>query len=254
MKLKLYFKNSKGNKLCGILSNPTGNLEVPIIVMCIGHSSNKDRPTYTSMEEKLNENEISSFRFDFYGHGESEGKFEDATVSEAVDDAQKAIEFLKNKGYLKIGLFGSSFGGITSLITASKSDDLFVLALKSPVSDYEKVELLRKGEKGIEEWRQRGYVSYDSSDGIPLKLNYSFYEDIKNNNGYEAAKKIKIPTIIVHGDRDEIVPVEQSRKTADIIRNCKLEIVKGADHRYTNPEHFEKCTKLLSDFIISKCK
>jgi len=251
---KLYFRNSKGDNLAGILSNPTGSLEVPIIIMCIGHSSDKSRPTYTSMEEKLNKGNVATFRFDIYGHGESEGKFENATVSEAIDDAQKAIEFLKNKGYSKIGLFGSSFGGITSLITASKVDGLFVLALKSPVSDYYKVELLKRGEEGIRGWKEKGYVLSAKSDGTKLRLNYCFYEDFKNYNGYEAAEKIKIPTIIVHGDTDEIVPVEQSKKTAKIIKNCKLEIIGGADHRYTNPDHFDKCIKLLSNFIISHSK
>jgi len=81
-------------------------------------------------------------------------------------------------------------------------------------------------------------------------LNYSFFEDAKNNNGYEAAKKIKIPTLIVHGDKDESVPVEQSIKTAKLIENCKLEIIKGSDHYYSKPEDFDKMIKLVVDFIV----
>ncbi len=249
---KLTFENSKGDKLIGVLSNPADSVNVPVIILCHGFSSNKDSLTFVSMEEKLNNKNIATFRFDFYGHGESEGKFEDITVSEAVDDAQKAIEFLMGKGYSKIGLFGSSFGGITSLIVASRIDDLFVLALKSPVSDYKEVELLRRGDEGIKEWKERGYISHKKSDGTFLRLNYSFYQNIEDNNSYEVAKKIKIPVMIVHGNADETVPVEQSKKTASLIENCKLEFVEGADHRYTKPEDFEKCLKLLSDFIIEE--
>ena len=84
-------------------------------------------------------------------------------------------------------------------------------------------------------------------------MKHTFFDDIKNNNGYEAAKKITIPTIIVHGDTDELVPIEQSRKTAKLIDNCRLEIIKGADHGYTKPEHFEKMIELISGFVVEKC-
>ena len=250
MEEKVYFKNSKGLKLCSILSNPTSSKEKPIIILCHGFSASKNSHTYVRLQEILNKYQISTFRFDFFGHGESEGKFEDITISEAVDDILNAIKFLKNQGYTKIGLVGSSFGGIASLMAASKTDDLFILALKSPVSNYEEKEYATKSKEELEEWRNRGFRYYVSGDGRKLKLNYTFFEDFKNNNGYEAAKKIKIPTLIVHGDNDESVPIEQSKKTASLIENCKSEIIEGADHRYSKPEDFEKMLDLISKFII----
>lgn len=254
MREKLYFENSKGDRLVGVLSNPSGEVGVPVVILCHGHSSSKDSKTFVSLEEKLNNANIATFRIDLYGHGESEGEFENCTISEAVEDILKAIDFLKEKDYSRIGLLGSSFGGISSLMVASKSDDLVILALKSPVSDYKEQKLKSIGEEGIKEWKENGFRPYFKSDGIELKLNYSFYEDFENNNGYEAAEKIKIPTIIVHGDADETVPVEQSKKTASIIKDCKLEIVKGANHRYTEEDHFDKSIKLLSDFLIDNLK
>lgn len=250
MEKKIYFKNSKGNKLCGILSNPISNKKQPIIILSHGFSTSKNSRTYLRLQNILNKHQISNLRFDFFGHGESEGKIEDITISEAVDDILNAIKFLKNQGYTKIGLFGSSFGGIASLITASKTDDLFLLVLKSPVSNYEEKEIATKSKKELEDWKNKGFRYYVSGDGRKLKLNYTFFKDFKNNNGYKAAKKIKIPTLIVHGDNDETVPIEQSKKTANLIKNCKLEIVKGADHRYSKPKDFEKMLDLISNFIV----
>lgn len=250
MKEKLFFKNKKGNKLCGILSNPTSSKEKPIIILCHGFSTSKNSHTYVRLQEILNSHEISTFRFDFFGHGESEGNFEDVTISEAVNDILNAIKFLKKLGYSKIGLMGGSFGGLAGIMAASKTNDLFILALKSPVSDYEEKERVTKTKEELEEWKKKGYTYYISGEGKKLKLNYTFFEDLKNNNGYEAAKKIKIPTLIVHGDRDESVPIKQSKKTASLIENCKLEIIKGADHRYSKPRDFEKMLDLISKFII----
>lgn len=251
MQEKISFENSKGDRLVGVLSNPTNDKDKPIMIMCHGFSASKESSTYLKLEVALNEKGIATFRFDFYGHGESDGKFEDITITEAVDDALSAIEYIQSLGYSRIGLFGSSFGGMASIMAASKSKDIFVLALKSPVSNYMGKLLIDRGKEGLKDWKQKGYILYDSGKN-KLHLNYSFYEDSEKNNGYEAAKNINIPTIIVHGDVDDTVPVEQSIKTASIIKDCRLEIIKGVDHRYTNPEHFEKMLKLISDFIVEK--
>ncbi len=250
MQEKLFFENSRGSRLCGILANPTSNKDRPIMILCHGFSTSKDSYTYVRLEEILNGKGISTFRFDFFAHGESEGEFEDITISEAVDDILNAIRFLKESGYLKIGLVGSSFSGIASVIVASKTDDLFILALKSPVSDDLGKLVAQESKQEIKTWKEKGFIYYTSSDGRGLKLNYSFFEDDEKVNGYEAAKKIKIPTFIVHGDSDESVPIEQSKKIVGLIENSRLEIIEGADHRYSKPEDFEKMLGLISEFVI----
>jgi pimeloyl-ACP methyl ester carboxylesterase len=250
MNEKIFFDNSKGQKLCGILSNPTYLKDKPIIVLCHGFSTSKDGRTYVRLEEILNNSGISTLRFDFFGHGESNGKFEELTLSEAVDDIQKAIRLLKDSGYRKIGLFGSSFGGMASIVTASGGQDLYVLALKSPVSDYLGVLLSRISEQELKNWKREGVIHFTGNEGEELKLNYSFFEDATKISGYDMAKKIKIPTLIVHGSKDETVPVEQSKKTAGLIENCRLKIIEGGDHTYSKEEDFEKLLDLVSKFII----
>ncbi len=250
MEQKVYFTNSDGVKLCGVLNNPSGNTKRPIIILAHGFSTHKNSDTYTTISERLAKHKISSFRFDFYGHGESSGNFEDITISEAVDDVLQAIKYIKKLGYDRIGLIGSSFGGIASIIAASRSCDLFVLALKSPVSNYIEKENETKSKMELEEWKSKGYRYYISGDGRELKLNYNFYEDFKNNDGYIAAKKIRIPTLIVHGDEDDIVPYKQSVKTCKIISDCKLHTVKGANHRYEDPKHREEMFQKIVEFVV----
>ncbi len=249
MKEKIFFNNSSGIKLCGILSNPTSDKEKPILVLCHGFSTSKDGTTYIRLEKILNENGISIFRFDFFGHGESQGKFEEITMTEAVDNVLKAIRFLEKSGYKKIGLCGSSFGGMASTLAALKRDDLYVLALKSPVSDYQELFMLQDKNE-MESWRKNGFIYFTSVDERKLKLNYSFYEDARGVSVYGFVDRIKFPTLIVHGDKDETVAVEQSKKAANLIENCRLEIIEGADHTYSNPQHFEMMLDLISAFII----
>jgi dipeptidyl aminopeptidase/acylaminoacyl peptidase len=250
MKDKIYFSNDSGYKLCGVISNPTGNTKIPIITLCHGLTTSKDGRTCSRLEAMLNRKGMSTFRFDFFGHGESEGEFEDITLSEAVKDVLEAIHVLKDSGYSKIGLMGSSFGGFASLIAASQLTDLILLALKSPVSDYLRLLMARDQDIDIPHWKQNGFISVKGSDGQSLKLNYPFFEDAETIKSGEAIKKIKIPTLIVHGDEDRTVPLKQSIQSARLLEDCRLEVIEGADHMYTQPRHFEKMLSLIVDFII----
>lgn len=250
MEEKVYFKNSKGNKLCGILSKSTNDKSKPIIIFVHGFRSNKNTINFVKLKDFLIQKNITSFRFDIFSHGWSEGKFEELTISEAVDDIANAIKFLKKIGYTKFGLVGSSFGGNASITAASKLKDIVFLVLKSPVSNYEERTKKILTKKQISDWKKKGFREM-RIDGEEYKLNYSFFEDFKNNNGYKVAPLIKVPTLIVHGNADESVPVEQSIKISKLIPNCKLVLIKGANHRYTKQEHAERMRKVISDFIIN---
>ncbi len=252
MEEKVFFNNGKGDQLSGILSNPTNSKEKPIFILCHGFATSKESYSIIKLEQLLNQNNISTFRFDFFGHGESEGKFEDITISEGVDDALQAIHYLKTQGYSKIGLFGSSFGGMVSIMTASKSKDLYLLVLKSPVSNFLERDLQVKTEKELKDWKSNGFTDYVNGKGQKFRLNYTFLEDYNNNDGYKAAPKIKIPTLIVHGDKDDIVPVEQSKKIVSLIKNCTLELIFGADHRYSQPDHFELMLRSILQFVLNQ--
>ena len=246
MPQKLTFSNSKGDKLAGILTNLTGNLQAPIIIWCYGHSSYMDRPSSQVMAQTFLEHKWSVFQFDFYGHGDSEGDFANATPGEAADDVINAIKYVKTQGYSRIGLTGSSFGGLACLLAAAESPEIFVLVLKSPVSDYASL----FPPEIISNWQRAGSIPYPEHRDTH-KLNYIFYTDSLQNNAYKIAHKIKTPTLIVHGDADTEVPLIQSQKLAKLIPNCHLEIIPGAGHDYSEPTHQRQMLQAISQFIIN---
>jgi len=247
MEEKIFFKNSRNEKLVGLLSIVGKD---KVAVLCHGHSSGKNNKTFQAVVPVLNSQGISTFRFDFYGNGESDGKFEESDLSESIDDTLQAIKLVKEGSFKKIILVGSSFGGLNSNITASMSRDLHALILKSPVSDYSEVFLNRYGESGMKKWKQRGQILYNPEDSRGLKLNYSFVQDYRKYDAYKTAGQIKIPVLIIHGSADEIVPMSQSQKLVKLIPNAKLVLVKNSDHRYTEDKKFKQMIKLISDFIM----
>ena len=247
---KLFFKNSKGNRLCGILSKPSYAKE-KIVILCHGFSSSKDSRTNVELEKIFNAHGLATFRFDFYGHGESEGKFEEVTLSEAAHDIERAFSFLQKRGFREISLVGSSFGGAAAVLTASRTA-IRALALKSPVFDYKKKTVVQKGKQFVQQWKKEGYVDYDSGHlGRKLKIGYSFFDDFGNYDLFKVSRHIRVPVIIVHGDNDDVVPVEQSIAAAKSFLDCRLEILKGVNHDYVGEKDFNTMVHLLSSFILA---
>ncbi|MBI3577523.1 alpha/beta hydrolase [Candidatus Gottesmanbacteria bacterium] len=249
MEQKLFLSTSSGDKLCGMLSQPK-DMSSSVVLLVHGHSSNKKTENLVKISEFLTSRGVSTFRIDLYGHGESSGNFEDATISKAAESVLAAIEFLKGKGFTKIGLIGSSYGGIASIVAASRSKNLVALGLKSPVSNYADLYKNRLSREELQRWRETNTQAYPQVTGVDLNLRYSFFEDAIINDGYVTAVKIKVPVLIVHGDADIDVPISQSQKLVKQFANGKLEVIHGADHRYSNPAHAEKMRKLLSDFML----
>lgn len=224
MEEKLYFLDSKGNKVSAIFSRPKNCKDIPVIILCHGLNSGKDSNTNIELEKIFLKNNIASFRFDFFAHGESEGKIEDRSVTRFVDDVLKAIDYLKSKGYKNMGICGASFGGIASVIAASKTSDIKVMALKAA---------------GMGQTSRK-------------MLNYK--KDFDSKSWIKAGTKIKIPALIIHGTADEDVEVELGKELAKSIKNSKIILFKDANHRFTKKEDFEKMIKDISEFIIDILK
>lgn len=248
MMKKRYFFNSKNQKLCGILDELNPEKEEMVIV-CHGFSSSKDGGTATTITEKLNKRRINSFRFDFNGCGESEGRFEEVTITQYIDDLESAIKFMKELGYKKIGLFGGSAGGLVCTATAVKHPEIKKIALKAPVSDFVEARINKYGKEGIKEWKEKGYIYYISKGNKRFKVNYTFFEDTKKHIMYDKAKKIKCPVLIIHGDKDKRVPLEQSKKLVKNLNNGSLIIIKGANHFFEGDNYIKKINKMFAEWF-----
>jgi hypothetical protein len=229
MEEKLFFENSNGLKIRGILLEPNENKK-EVVILVHGYSSHKNGSSSKQMSQELEKRDINSFRIDLNGCGESDGNFSDHTISSAADDVSCAIELMKKRRYEKISLFGSSASGITVMAAALKYPEIKRIGLKAPVSDYPTQKMRKMGKEGIEKWKKEGFNYYSSRDKGKIKIKYSFYEDAKKHVMYDQAKSIKCPVLIIHGDADFTVLLEQSQKVVEKFPDAKLIVLKGADH------------------------
>jgi pimeloyl-ACP methyl ester carboxylesterase len=251
MEQALSFTDKDGHRTAGILAAPAGPTD-RVAVLCHGFLSNKNSTTNRTLTARLLEHGIATLRFDFFGQGESEGPFERITCTTAVNQAKAALDLAVLKGFRRIGLFGSSFGGLVAILTASARKDLVCLALKCPVPDFEEMLRLEFKPEGLEAWKRTNTIPNVSSGQGRIKLQYGFYEDCLRHIGYDAAKAVTVPTLIVQGDCDEYVPLHQARRLVDALQGPKrLEILPGADHGFTKPGDFERMIALLTDWLVA---
>ena len=250
------FLDSQGNSLLGTISIPPQADSV--IIISHGFTSNKDSKLYLELQDEFNKLGIGTFRYDYYGHGklycegEGYGICKDVTVSKTVESLKAAIKTVKNMGNYNIGLFGSSFGGLLSIIAASQDSDIKLLALKSPVTEPIKFWNSRLSEEEIKKWKTDGIMHYHF--GLEdYDLEYPFFEDLYNFNTLESAKQIKCPVLIVHGSKDTYVPIKQSRDLAKIL-NTEVNIVSGADHGYETPKQYLEMKQLIIEFVNKTTK
>ena len=132
----LFIEGDHG-KLAAVLQNPDSNSKCPIVIICHGFMSKKDFPLLENLANDLEAAGIASIRFDFNGHGESEGRFQDMTVPNEIEDAKKVFNFVKDMNrFSSISIAGHSQGGVVSSMVAGElgADNIKAVALFAPAA------------------------------------------------------------------------------------------------------------------------
>jgi hypothetical protein len=247
----LTFHDRHGHGIAAILSTPD-RPTTRLAVLCHGFLSGKNSTTNKTLTRLLNERGIATFRFDFFGQGDSEGPFEKITTSLAVHQAQAALDLVTARGYDRIGLVGSSFGGLVAILTAAQRRDISCLALKCPVVDFAEELRLTFGPEELARWQTTDTIQNIMGGPDRVRLRYAFYEDCLKQIAYEPAEHITVPTLIVQGERDECVPLHQSRQLRDALRGPKrLDLLPSADHQFTRGEDFQQMTSSISHWLVT---
>jgi len=247
---KVWFKDSMGHRLCGVLLTPSETGSFPAVITIHGLSSSKDSKSYKHISQMLASRGMATLCIDCYGHGESEGQLTDVTVTTGVNSLIAAINYLSslpNIDNTKLGVFGSSYGGSVTIAAASRDPRIKVIFFRRPASDYKQIRMLQLGKQGLAEWERKGILLV----GGHYNLKWSFYQDILDNHRdqYAEAKKITVPVFIIHGGADDVVPIEQSKNLYTALTGRKkLEILPKEGHIFSSEANSKVDVSLLKWF------
>ena len=196
-----------------------------IVVLGHGVTGNKDRPFVVALGEGLAAANISALRFSFSGNGTSEGKFTDSTISKEVDDLGAVLDHLKE---YTVCYVGHSMGGAVGVLRASEDKRIQLL-------------ISLAGMVHTKAFAQREFGDVTPDEGFmwdepDCPLSQAYMDDLTQiNTVVDLSPQITIPWLLVHGNEDDIVPIEDSHDIlAKANSQTQLITLEGANHVFSD--------------------
>ncbi|MBR3699138.1 MAG: alpha/beta fold hydrolase [Bacteroidales bacterium] len=208
----------------------------PMVILMHGIFSSKDYGPMPQLAKGLAQAGIASIRFDFNGHGKSDGRKQDMTIEKEIADAKAVWDYVRSLPYVsEVGLLGHSQGGVIASMTAGR------LATEGTVPAG--VVLIAPGSV-IKEACQGGKffnATFDPKDppeyircwGI-YKLGREYLVTTQQLDIFGTSAAYDGPVLLLHGDRDGIVPMWCSERYLETYgSHATLKVVEGENHTIT---------------------
>ena len=241
------------------LARPDGNFvayaktegRAPTIVFLGGFRSDMTGTKAIALEAWARANGRAFLRFDYLGHGQSSGRFEDGTIGRWLDDSLAAIDALTTG---KLVLVGSSMGGWLSLLVALKRPErLSGLVLIAAAPDFTERMLLKSLSPEDRATLQReGRLERPSQySSEPSVFTWKLIEEGRNHLVLDKKLSLPCPVRLLHGQSDPDVPWEYSLQIAQHLDAPEVitTFVKGGDHRLSTPVDIARLTATVEELV-----
>ena len=237
-------------KLSAILQTPDGKKSYPLVIICHGFTGNKNEPLLTSLANNLEAAGIASIRFDFNGHGDSDGNFSDMTVLNEIEDAKKIYAYVNNlPNVTSISIAGHSQGGVVASMVAGELGDkkIKALALMAPAAVLRE-DAIRGNLFGVT------FDSINPPEYVEIfgghKVGRNYIKVAQTLPIYETAEKFQGPALMIHGTGDIVVPYTFSLHYQHIYKNSRLELLTNFDHSFT--QDVKRAAKIVADYFAEQ--
>ena len=219
-------------QLAAIIQKPALNEgeKCPMVMFCHGFGGRKEGPLFEMITDTLQAHGIASIRFDFNGHGDSEGAFEQMTVPNEITDARKVYEYVSGLDYVKgIAIVGHSQGGVVSSMLAGElgTDAFRTVVLMAPAAVLRE-DAIRGNTFG------KMYNPLDPPEtielGMGMKLGGNYVRTAFFFFIYETAAGYRGDALIVHGNADRVVPYTYGERYHKLWPKSRYVLLEGYDH------------------------
>lgn len=243
------FKNM-GETVRGVLHLPSKRTDKAIII-CHGFTGYKREPQIVNCCRALANRGYAALRFDFRGSGNSDNLFRNMSLSGEASDLEKAIAFMKSKGYRRIGLVGHSVGG--SVVILADKKDVQAVVLWAPTISLKEIFTRLYGKDRIHEIETKGWspMSWDGK-AIEFVVGKHFWNEVKTKyvNLVDNLVAINLPKTIIAGTKD-FDWKEESGEIIGKINKTKINMqwIKNSDHTFSKGEYEKQVIDLTSKFF-----
>ena len=244
-----YLKISKTKKIRYLVNNYSKNL---YIVFLHGFMSDLQGEKPRAFLKYCTKKKLGFLSLEYSGHGKSSGKFTNCNISQWNREIKITIKkIIKKNNFVLVGSSMGSWLAINQFNYFQKQIKGF-LGIGSAPEFLEKLMWKKFTIKMKKETIKKGIYHLKHGDYV-YPITYQLIKDGRKNKVLKKKIKSKIIVTMVHGSKDEVVPVIFSRKVLKIFNKSKrkLLIIKNGDHSLSNKKNLKKITLEL-DKIISK--
>ena len=230
---RVEFKGGRGDMLVGALELPPGRIRAAaLFAHCF--TCTKQSKAATEVTRALAAKGIATLRFDFTGLGGSEGDFGNGGFASDVDDVIAAADWLRAELDCDVLLIGHSLGGAAVLAAAQRVTGAIGVATIGAPADVPHVLGNVKGDLAAIETQGHGEVSIG---GRPFRLRRAFLDAVRKADLLSAVKILRLPLLLLHAPRDEIVGIDNARKLFEAAIHPKSFVsLDEADHLLTDAD------------------
>lgn len=249
-----------------IFAPKTESIHLPLIIFVHGFKGFKDWGGFPYMMEKFAEAGFAAVSFNLTHNGVANENpteftrldlFAENTHTKELNDVEAVINYFYNNAAdynidkNKIALVGHSRGGGAAILTASHDKRIKALVTLASIAAVDRYTAEQK-----KRWREKGFIEMPNArTGQLMRMNKTFLDDIEENserlNILEAAKKIHIPWLIIHGKEDLAVKASDAEKlygNADKT-GTTLNIIESTGHTFGVEHPFKGTTKAFDEAI-----
>ena len=245
-----FYIDCDGIKLHAKLDFPEGFEKGPLCILIHGFTGHMEEDHIVAVQKAINKAGVAVLRAEMYGHGKSDGQFENHTLYKWVTNALAVVDYAKTLDFVTdLYLCGHSQGGLLTMLIGGMCNTAFKAII--PLSPAWMIpEICREGSVLDQTFDVNNIPETVSSGDWNLSGNYirvaqtiHVEDEIARYNG---------PVLIVHGEADEVVPFFYGEKAAKLYKNAKLVPIKDDDHCYGR--HMDEMADAVYQFFAEDMK
>ncbi|MDA7606252.1 alpha/beta hydrolase [Pelagibacteraceae bacterium] len=220
------------------------------IIFLPGFMSDIDGEKPQAFKKYAVKNKLGFLAIEYSGHGKSSGKFTKGNITGWSNDAKNSIKkIVKKNNFI---LIGSSMGAWIALnqFKHFKKQIKGFVGIGSAPEFLDRLMWKKFTKKMKKEIKLKGIINI-KNDRWEYPITYQLIKDGRKNKVLSKKIRSKIKITMVHGSKDEIVPLSFSRKVLSIFPNAqkKLVVIKNGDHSLSNKKNLNQIIRELNKVI-----
>ena len=206
----------------------------PTVLFLSGFKSDMEGTKAVHLEAWAAARGQSFVRFDYSGHGQSGGRFEEGAIGDWFEDARAVLSSIEGP----VVLVGSSMGGwISLLLSRALPERIAGLVTIAAAPDFTEDSMWASFTPEVRERLEReGQIALPSDYGEPYIITRRLIEEGRERLVLRSSLPLPFPTRFLQGTADADVSQEVALRLLDHAEgpDMRLTLVKGADHRFSD--------------------